>query len=64
MTKKKAAIIAAKPDLLSLLAPKPGEILDPVSGEVVTQQYTLLPVDLRNMDAVKGALQRAGFDQR
>ncbi|MEW5297761.1 MAG: hypothetical protein WDW36_000945 [Sanguina aurantia] len=63
VTRKKAAIIAAKPALLSALLLQPDEILDPVAGEVVTQRYTLMPVDLRDLDAVKGALQRAGFDR-
>lgn len=79
VTRRKAAITASQPKLLDLLhqantsgltVPEGQEVgqaqvtVCSESGEVCSNRYHLLPVDLRNLDGLNAAIQRAGFDLR
>ncbi|KAL0034420.1 hypothetical protein WJX79_001255 [Trebouxia sp. C0005] len=60
VTKKKAAIMANRDTLHKLIGPKV-EQQDIGQGRIHTANYSLLPVDLRDLGALQAALESAGF---
>jgi tRNA wybutosine-synthesizing protein 4 len=65
VTTRKAAVIAARPELRAALAAGggPGDVaVDAPGGRITAPRYALLPGDLRDTDALLAALGAAGFD--
>ncbi|KAK9830157.1 hypothetical protein WJX72_010045 [[Myrmecia] bisecta] len=61
VTHKKANIIGSKEPLYKLLGLDKGGEIDAESGRIVTDQYCLLPADLRDLKALEAALTSVGF---
>ncbi|KAI3426176.1 hypothetical protein D9Q98_008553 [Chlorella vulgaris] len=63
VTAKKAAAIQQVPELLACIGGQQAVgSIDPGEGRVLTERYCLLPVDLRDLEQLKAALQEAGLD--
>lgn len=63
VTKKKTSLVASKEVLLSKLGSEQVEI-DPGKGEIVSEHYSLLPCDLRNLKDMDAAFAKAGLDAK
>ncbi|KAG0593942.1 hypothetical protein M758_UG033700 [Ceratodon purpureus] len=63
VTKKKAMMIATKEVLLSKLGPEKPEI-DAGKGGIVSEHYSLLPCDLRNLKDLDDAFAKAELDAK
>lgn len=67
VTRRKAAIVATKSELRSLLNASAGGdegqvTVDAAAGRIVTPRYCLLPTDLRDLAGFEAALREVGFD--
>jgi hypothetical protein len=62
VTKRKVKIVQAQPALRELLGDEPGLSVDAAEGSITSPRYSLLPVDLRDLEGLQAALDRAGFD--
>uniref|UniRef100_A0A7I4DZ98 Leucine carboxyl methyltransferase 1 homolog n=1 Tax=Physcomitrium patens TaxID=3218 RepID=A0A7I4DZ98_PHYPA len=63
VTKKKTMLIATKEVLVSKLGPTKPEI-DPGKGEIVSEHYSLLPCDLRDLKTLDDAFTKAQLDAK
>jgi tRNA wybutosine-synthesizing protein 4 len=62
VTRKKAMLIGAKEVLLTKLGPEPK--ISIVEGEIISEHYTLLPADLRDLKDLDRVFLRATLDPK
>lgn len=62
VTCRKVEVIQQTPALQAVLAAGEGDTVDAAGGRIITSNYSLVPVDLRDTDVLAAQLQSAGFD--